>query len=120
MELNRTDISSRDDIVRLLNEFYLLAQNDKIIGKKFVDLNMPDHIQIIADFWDGILFGAKGYNGDAFGKHKALNLEAKDFEQWLELFINTVDSNYAGPVATEAKHRATTIAQVFQYKLGLV
>ena len=120
MPSNKNDISSRDDIVHLLNEFYRLAQEDEVIGNKFVHLNMEEHTQIIADFWDGILFGAKSYNGDAFGKHKALNLVAKDFERWLELFIDTVDSNYAGPIATEAKHRAMTIAQVFQYKLGLL
>ncbi len=120
MDANINDISSRDDIVSLLNEFYALAQKDKIIGAKFANLNMAEHTQIIADFWDGILFGTNSYHGDAFGKHKDLNLLAKDFERWLALFIATVDTNYSGPIATEAKHRATTIAQVFQYKLGLL
>ncbi len=120
MKAKINDISSRDDIVSLLNEFYALAQEDKIIGTKFTHLNMAEHIQIIADFWHGILFGTNSYNGDAFGQHKELNLLKKDFNRWLELLIETVDANYTDPVANEAKHRATTIAQVFQYKLGLL
>ena len=119
MSANIKDISSRDDIVSLLNEFYNKAQKDEIIGDKFHHLNMAAHTQIIADFWDGILFGTNSYSGDAFGKHLDLNLAAQDFERWISLFNETIDTNYSGPIADEAKHRAGTIAQVFQYKLGL-
>ena len=119
MSTNLTDIASRDDIVSLLNEFYDKAQEDEVIGNKFNHLNMDEHTQIIADFWDGILFGTNHYSGDPFGKHLDLNLAAKDFERWILLFNQTVDTNYSGPIADEAKHRAGTIAKVFQYKLGL-
>ncbi len=119
MSANKKDISSRDDIVSLLNEFYSKAQKDDIIGDKFNHLNMAEHTQIIADFWDGILFGTNRYQGDAFGKHLELNLGAKDFDRWISLFNQTIDKNYSGPIADEAKRRAGTIAQVFQYKLGL-
>lgn len=119
MSTNLTDIASRDDIVSLLNEFYSKAQEDEVIGSKFNHLNMDEHTQIIADFWDGILFGSNNYSGDPFGKHLNLKLTAKDFEQWISLFNQTIDNTYSGPIAEEAKHRAGTIAQVFQYKLGL-
>ena len=119
MSANIKDISSRDDIVSLLNEFYTKAQKDEIIGDKFTQLNMAHHTQVIADFWDGILFGTNNYSGDPFGKHLDLKLATVDFERWISLFIQTVDNNYSGPIANEAKHRAGTIAQVFQYKLGL-
>jgi hemoglobin len=119
MSANIKDISSRDDIVSLLNEFYSKAQTDEIIGDKFTHLNMAQHTQVIADFWDGILFGTNDYSGDPFGKHLDLKLAAKDFDRWISLFNQTIDNNYSGPIADEAKHRAGTIAQVFQYKLGL-
>ena len=119
MSANIKDISSRDDIVSLLNEFYSKAQEDEIIGGKFSHLNIVEHTQIIADFWDGILFGSNQYSGDPFGKHMDLKLAAKDFERWILLFNQTIDKHYGGPIANEAKHRAGTIAQVFQYKLGL-
>lgn len=120
MSTNIKDISSRGDIVILLNQFYDLAQNDEIIGNKFTNINMAAHTEIIADFWDGILFGSNRYSGDPFGKHLELNLEAKDFERWILLFNQTIDENYSGPIADEAKYRAGTIAQVFQHKLGLL
>jgi hemoglobin len=119
MRVITKDISSRDDIVSLLNEFYGYAQSDEIIGVKFNHINMAEHTQLIADFWDGILFGTKRYQGDPFGKHLDLNLTAKDFERWILLFNQTIDKNYSGPIADEAKYRAGTIAQVFQHKLGL-
>ena len=119
MNTNIKDISSRDDIVSLLNEFYTKAQKDEIIGDKFTHLNMAQHTQIIADFWDGILFGTNNYSGDPFGEHLDLKLVAIDFERWISLFNQTIDNNYSGPIADEAKHRAKTIAQVFQHKLGL-
>jgi len=120
MSANINDISSRDDIISLLNQFYEQAQNDEIIGNKFTHINMAVHTEIIADFWDGILFGTNRYSGDPFGKHLDLNLAAKDFERWILLFNQTIDKNYSGPIADEAKYRAGTIAQVFQHKLGLL
>jgi hemoglobin len=119
MNTNITDISSRDDIVSLLNEFYEKAQADDIIGNKFSHLDMAQHTQIIADFWDGVLFGTNNYKGDPFGKHLDLNLKAEDFSRWIILFNETVDNNFKGAIAEEAKVRAGIIAQVFRHKLGL-
>ena len=119
MSATKKDISSRDDIIKLLNQFYEQAQNDEIIGDKFTHINMAAHTEIIADFWDGILFGTNQYSGDPFGKHLDLKLAAEDFARWILLFNQTIDNNYSGPIADEAKYRAGTIAKVFQYKLGL-
>jgi hemoglobin len=111
-------ITSREDIVFLLTDFYKKAQADPLIGSKFEHLNMSEHIQTIADFWDSILFGANTYQGDPFGKHIPLQLKPQDFDRWLELFTGTIDEHYKGAVAEEAKHRASTIARVFQSKLA--
>jgi hemoglobin len=46
-----------------------------------------------------------------------LDLKPAHFKKWLELFNTTVDEMFSGPNAGEAKHRASTIARVFQYKL---
>lgn len=116
-ELN--DIQHRQDLVRVLTEFYIRVEHDEIIGNKFVGLNMSEHIEIIADFWSSIIFGSNSYKGDPFGKHLVLNLEAKDFEQWLGLFKTTIDNRFKGKNATEMINRAQSIASIFQYKLGL-
>ena len=119
MSQDLTDITSRDDLVNFLEIFYSRAQADPVIGEKFAHLDMSNHIQTIADFWHTVLFGSQTYQGDPFGKHLSLKLQRAHFDRWLTLFTSTIDEMFAGPIANEAKHRAGTIAKVFQYKLGL-
>lgn len=115
--ISKTDIAGRDDIVKMLTDFYSMAMKDEILAPKFEHLAMEEHIEIIADFWDSILFGINKYQGDPFGKHISLDLQPIHFERWLGLFNNTVDGMFSGINADEAKHRASTIARMFQFKL---
>jgi len=117
MEGQKVDILNRADVVNLLREFYSIAIKDDVIGTKFTHLAMDEHIEIIADFWDSILFGKTRYQGDPFSKHIPLNLHPEHFERWLKLFNDTVDRMFRGSNSDEAKHRALTIARVFQFKL---
>ena len=111
------DIENREDIVKLLTSFYAKASQDEIIGSKFDHLNMEEHIEVIANFWASILFGANNYKGDPFGKHVPLDLHKADFDRWVELFTETVDAYFSGTVADEAKLRGQTISKIFQHKL---
>ncbi len=113
----KADISSRAELVPLLKAFYAKAQADAIIGEKFSGLNMDEHIALIANFWETVLFGTRSYQGDPFGKHIPLALAPKHFTRWVELFTATIDDFYSGPKAEEMKMRGQTIAQVFQHKL---
>ena len=116
-ELN--DIQNRDDLVSLLTDFYTRVKTDDIIGVKFIGLDMSEHIETIADFWSSIIFGSNSYKGDPFGKHIDLKLEKNDFEQWLIIFKSTIEESFKGKNATEVITRANSIANIFQYKLGL-
>lgn len=111
------DIENHQDIVTLLTSFYDKAAQDEVIGSKFDHLNMEEHIEVIANFWESILLGANNYKGDPFGKHIPLNLHKPDFDRWVQLFTETIDNAFAGPVADEAKLRGETISKIFQYKL---
>ena len=111
-------IENREDLLNLLEEFYDKAQMDPLIGSKFDHINMDEHLQVIANFWDSILFGTNSYHGDPFGKHIPLALKAEDFDRWIKLFGETVDAQFEGPKADEIKLRATTIARVFKAKLA--
>ena len=112
-----TDILDRNDLVKLLVEFYSRAVKDEIIGEKFDGLEMDDHIETIADFWDSILFGKFNYQGNPFRKHIPLGLKKEDFDQWIVLFHQTIDAMFEGVKSEEAKTRASTIAKVFEFKL---
>ena len=111
------EIDNREDLVHLLTVFYEKAQADQLIGSKFDHINMSEHLQVIADFWDSILFGTNTYKGDPFSKHIPLALQGPDFDRWISLFNATVDEQFEGAKAEEAKLRASTIARVFKSKL---
>ena len=117
MKENLTDIKSREDIKAFLAEFYQKAQNDDVIGVKFKDVDMGEHIELISDFWDSILFGTNRYQGDPFGKHIPMELEEQHFTRWVKLFTETADAMFSGNTIEEMKTRGKTIAGVFQHKL---
>jgi len=72
------------------------------------------------NFWGSVLLGEMSYNGSPLAKHLGLAINREHFGRWLELFIATVNSEFSGPIAEEAKSRASTIANLFQHKMGLL
>ena len=115
--MEKADLQDRNDITLLLQNFYARATKDHVIGSKFQHLNMSEHIEVIADFWEMILFGGSNYKGDPFGKHLHLDLKDEHFEVWVGLFHQTVDEMFEGKNAEESKTRASTISNVFKHKL---
>jgi hemoglobin len=114
------NITSRTEIEILVNEFYNRVKKDELLAPLFTHLNWPHHLPVMYNFWSSVLLGDMSYTGSPFPKHAALNLSEAHFRQWLKLFMETVDANFSGTVAVEAKARANTIANVFMHKLGLM
>ncbi len=121
------DISSKEDIKILIDAFYSRAMQDEVIGKFFtevVQINMDEHMSIMYQFWEAVLFGSSDYRCDPLAKHIALDskepMERHHFVQWLNLFKHTVDSLYVGLIADKAKVRATSIATMMQIKIGQI
>ncbi|HAA13821.1 MAG TPA: sec-independent protein translocase TatC [Cytophagales bacterium] len=118
------DIVSRQDLEKLLQAFYQQATVDEQIGYLFTEvaqLDLAEHLPIIVDFWESVLFGSRQYQGNPMQKHIALSaqepLTALHFERWLDLWRQTVQSHFAGPKAEEAMSRATQIASLMQFKI---
>lgn len=113
-------IESRDDIAVLVNEFYAKVQKDPNIGPIFIDVakvNWDEHLPKLIDFWSDLLLGDSTYRGRPFPPHIPLNLKIEHFETWLKLFMQTVDENFIGLKAEEAKKRALGIARNFLINL---
>jgi hemoglobin len=110
----KRDIETRSDLEFLLEEFYKLATKDENIGHHFADLDLAAHLPVIVDFWEKILFGKPVYFGNPLMIHQKLNgkspLKLEHFRQWFEIFSRTVDANFAGEQAENAKLRAKMIA----------
>jgi hemoglobin len=118
------DIETRADCERLVRAFYGRAMTDPIIGFIFVDvarLDLEAHVPRITSFWETILLGARSYGGGAFRPHAELHrqvtLREGHFQQWLQLWTDTVDELFAGPRAELAKAHAQRVARAFLGRL---
>jgi hemoglobin len=114
------DITSREDIVLLVNSFYDKVNQDDLLKPIFRHVNWPAHLPIMYNFWSSMLLGDQSYQGNPFQKHVHLSIDSTHFHKWYELFTQTVDEHFNGSKADEAKSRAQSIAGVWQHKLGLL
>ncbi|MFB9163288.1 MULTISPECIES: group III truncated hemoglobin [Arthrobacter] len=111
------DITTREDILMLVESFYTKAFADASIGYIFTDvvhMDLPRHLPIMADFWQTVLFKAGLYNRNAleihFHIHAKEPLSLEHFNRWLQLWTATVDELFAGKKAEMAKVQAHLIA----------
>ncbi|WII73711.1 group III truncated hemoglobin [Bdellovibrio sp. 22V] len=119
----RKPIETREDIELLVNSFYDKVRKDPLIGPIFNDVAQVDwdeHLPKLYNFWADLLLGENSYNGRPFPPHMKLNLQPGHFEQWLRLFVATVDEHFVGLKAEEAKGRALRIARNFMINLSLL
>lgn len=121
----RADIGDRNDIERLVVEFYTRAFRDELLGPVFVDVAKMDlqaHLPVMVQFWSTVLLGERSYRGGAFAPHVQLHaqvpLTRRHFDRWLAIWHRTVDDLHEGDVATDAKERATRVADAFHGRLN--
>ena len=119
------DISSRNDIIILVDTFYKKVLSSDTIGHIFNDvakINLEEHLPILYDFWGSMVFNQNMYKGNPMKVHLDLNqkvpLEKRHFDEWLKLFNETVDELFTGESASLAKTRALSMATVMQIKLS--
>jgi hemoglobin len=115
-----TDILTRKEVEQLVNQFYNRVRKDNLLAPVFAHVDWPHHLPIMYNFWSSVLLGDMSYNGSPLSKHLGLPLTTDHFNRWLKLFLETVDAEFTGSVAEEAKNRAKTMAALFQHKMGLL
>lgn len=115
----KQELKTREEIETMVNKFYEKVKQDLLLAPVFAHLDWPKHLPIMYNFWSSMLLGDQSYQGNPFQKHIGLPIEARHFDQWLKLFIETVNENFAGAKAEEVKQRAQSIAGIFQHKLGI-
>lgn len=113
------DIETREHVVLMVNRFYEKVKIDPLLGPVFSHVDWPNHLPVMHNFWSSMLLGDRSYFGNPLQKHLPLEISAKHFERWLQLFKATIDELFAGDKAEETKMRAESIAAVFQFKMGL-
>lgn len=116
-------IENIDDIHILVNNFYDVVKADPLIGPKFTEVanvNWDLHLPKMYQFWSDLLLGSEDYRGRPFPPHLRLDLQPEHFARWVSLFHQTVDKNFYGLKADEAKYRAQMIAMNFQTNIQLI
>jgi len=117
-EVGRAELASRTDIDVLVRRFYERAVADPVLAPVFdvlAVIGLDDHLVVVGDFWEQILFRTTRYEGAFLPVHRALHgqhgLTAERFERWLELWCGTVDELFTGPDAERAKSKAAAMAR---------
>ena len=120
---SKKDIENREDLLLLMQEFYIKLLADNSINYLFTDvakINLAHHFPVLVDFWDSILFQSGTYQKNAMQPHLVLHqkssLTKHHFETWLLYFKASVDELFTGDNAFIIKERATSIATVMQIK----
>jgi len=121
----KKDISDREDLLKLLTLFYNKLLTDRSISYLFTDIakiDLPHHLDILVNFWDGVLFQNDVYRKNAMQPHLILHqrspLRKDHFKTWLTYFNESVDELFEGEKAFLAKERALSIATVMQIKIS--
>lgn len=118
------DLATRADIEVLLRRFYNEAFRDEVLAPPFAELaarGLEEHLPIMCDFWETVLFRAALYRRNALTVHRRIHegtpLSAVHFTRWLTLWTATVDQMYQGRVAEHAKIQAGRIATAMNRRL---
>lgn len=118
------DITDRADVERLVRDFYRQAAMDELLGPAFsaAHVDWGAHVATLTDFWSWQLLGEPGYEGQPLRAHQPAHartpFSAAQYERWLELFCDTVDSGFRGPIADAAKQRARKMAHALERLLS--
>lgn len=113
----KEDIVTKSDIEKIIFHFYEKVKEDPEIGFFFSDVvkvNWTRHLPAMSSFWENVLFFTGTYEGDPLtthrGVHKAHQTNPLHFQQWLKLFVQTVNELYEGEKAERMKEHARRIA----------
>ena len=107
-------------IATLVHTFYDDVRADPALAPIFTQAigdNWAPHLMRMVDFWSNVMLGVKGFQGNVFGKHMALEgVLPPHFERWLELFSAAVERlAFEAEAADEFRVVARRIAHSLQY-----
>ena len=123
----KKDIQDRIDIEILVNNFYDRVKDDELLGRifdKVMKVDWDKHLPKMYDFWENIVFQTGNYKGRPFLPHLEINaketLTSNHFDQWLQLFHNTIDDLFEGSIANQLKFKSQNIKEVWNYKMDYI
>ncbi len=113
-------LTSREEISDLVHSFYAKVKVDEMLGpifnKHIAEDEWPDHLSKLTDFWEMKLLGGSKFRGSPSQKHIDVDRDSghtisqDHFARWLQLWLETIDESYTGPIAERAKAQARKMA----------
>lgn len=117
----KKELQHLEDIRLLVDTFYSKVRSDNLLSPIFngvIQDRWPEHLEKMYTFWQTVLLGEHTYYGNPFMPHADLPVEKQHFDRWIELFYQTLEEQFEGEKADEAKWRAAKMAEMFQYKIA--
>ncbi len=118
------DLDARSKVHDVVVDFYREVVVDDLLAPVFGEVAEVDwavHIPNLIDYWCQVLLGERGYNGYILGPHQAVHdlspFHVGLFDRWYLLWVDSIDTRWAGPFAERAKTHAARIAHVLSRKL---
>lgn len=114
------DILNLDDVKLVVDCFYDKVRNDKLLKDVFNNViqdRWPEHLEKMYRFWQTVLLDEHTYYGSPFLPHAKLPVGIEHFNQWLNLFYETVDENFEGAKAERMKWQGQRMAEMFHLKI---
>jgi hemoglobin len=118
--MEKKKIAGLEEVKTLVNAFYAKVREDELLAGIFnakIGNRWPEHLEKMYRFWQTVLLEEHTYSGSPFLPHAKLPVAGAHFDRWQELFNKTVDENFIGEKAEEAKKRAGMMATMFHHKI---
>ena len=120
-------IENREDVALIVRSFYAKVRTDETLSPIFNTIikDWEEHLEKLTDFWTMQLFGGKIYEGNPIKVHQEVDdqsghqVSAYHFGTWLNLWFETIDTNFSGENADTLKRRARkmqTVLMVAMYE----
>jgi len=114
------DIATSNDVGVIVRRFYRAVIADPLLGPLFerYGVDWPRHIPKLEMYWEHVLFERPGAAVNTIAAHgpvqRSTPFDRRHIEPWVELWEDTVDDLYVGPVAERAKSRARQVARALR------
>jgi hemoglobin len=123
--MSKSDIKTREDIYRLVSQFYAKVRKDKDLGPFFNETikDWDAHLEHLTTFWESSLFLKTRYYGNPLEAHVKVDeahnnsITELHFGLWLNLWFQTIDELFEGDFAENAKRRARKMGTFLYLKI---
>jgi len=114
------DVATGNDVGVLVRRFYRAAIPDPMLGPVFerFGVDWSRHLPRLVAYWEHVLLGGPGLATNTVAVHRGVRRVAPfgpaQIDRWIELWAETVDEFFVGPVADLAKARAREVGRALR------